>query len=392
MVKRANLVGFILLVGLMGLTSANMIVMWNGTSSTIPVGWTCDSCRLGFPLDFYNAIPRINSTFCGFDGDVYCYGSTTHRHTITGVSTTGDQFVAPTNGPANSFNAAGLLHTHGVNITQTLFNNSIPRYYSLLFITWNSSTSPQQLTPNMIVFFNSTTPPTNFSLFTPGDNYFPYGSDTAGTIGGNDTHIHTNQSIKSGGAGASANLQAGLKANVANTGHTHTIGVGSIGWDSQSDVPLYVNMTPIFVNKNTSIPVGMVGMFNATPTGNWSIWDTNKGYYVKMSTSSFNDTGGNSTHTHTAQNNLPSGSGSAGTNYLFGTANASGTGHTHRFNVSVASAVNSPPATETIFAISNGSQEIPIPTACWSYDSVNKRLYLPTNCLYFKINGQAIYI
>lgn len=332
--------------------NANMIAMWNGTKATIPTGWTCDSC-LGDPkMDFYQAIPRIATTFCGFDGDFYCYGSSTHRHTFSSSFSAGNIFVQPSYAPPNSFNAAGLNHVHnGLNVTQTLYNSSIPPSYSELFIIYTGSANgvPTAIPAGVIIFFNSTTTPGNFSLYNAGNGLFPYGETNASLNEGQATHNHINQSIKSSGPNSLGGFSNGIKASVPTTTHTHNL--GSVGWlDNVDNTPLYVNMTPIYATQDTLLPLGMIGMFNSTPSTNWQVWTSNLGYYVRMSTSTFNVTGGNANHTHASQN-IGSDSANASNIYLFGSANTTGSGHTHNFNLSLSVVNNSPPATSTIFAV-----------------------------------------
>ena len=355
MENRRYLVIILGMILALSFVNASMIAMWNGTKATIPAGWTCDSC-LGDPkMDFYQAIPRISTTFCGFDGDFYCYGGSTHRHTFSSSSSAGNIFVQPSYAPPNSFNAAGLNHVHnGLNVTQTLYNISIPPSYSELFIIYTGSANgiPTTIPAGVIIFFNSTTTPGNFSLYNAGNGLFPYGETNASLNEGQATHNHTNQSIKSSGPNSLGGFLNGIKAYVPTTTHTHNL--GSIGWlDNVDNTPLYVNMTPIYATQDTPLPPGMIGMFNSTPAANWQVWTSNLGSYVRMSTTTFNATGGNANHTHASQT-VVSDSASASNIYLFGSANTTGSGHTHNFNFSLSVVNNSPPATNTIFATYSG--------------------------------------
>lgn len=348
-------------------SSANMIILWNGTQASVPSGWTCVSCTASFncpdisdpPLcDFWNTIPREANTYCGAGSGLGtpCGGSETHFHPLSANSSLGNANTTATSGVANGFTTASTIHFHNsVNESNTLANNSYPLSFSFLFISFNAGV-PTQIPAGGIIFYNKTTAPTNFSMYTTADGKFPIGNITATLNYGNITSNHSSQALKTGNPDVVLNSLAGVKSVGSDT-HTCNVNGTSKGvaWNTNdSIVPPYVDMPLIYATALTNIPIGAIGMFNVTPATNWLLINDTVGKYIRANSTSFNTTGGNLTHSHGIQT-FTTGACSGAFNSVLATQNVTSSAHTHTITITTEQTVNQPPYTNVTLYLFNTS-------------------------------------
>lgn len=349
----------------MASVNANIIIMWNGTQASIPSGWSCVSCSagvdpftfLGIETDATGVYPRIGNNYCPSDGEIQCGGNPSHSHIYTTISGTTGLAVNREPGFPNGFNTASMSHYHNsLNVSSTLSNISLPRSYVLLFIRANSQ-SETRIPSGGIIWFNGTSAPSGFTMFTNADGYFPIAgiNGTQNTIIGNATHTHLNHTVRTGNPVSAAVTTIG-SAQVATNTHTHI--VGSIGWSQAGDQsPPFVDVPLIYATTDTNFPVGMIGMFNDTTLdSNWMKWNSTDvlGRYLRANSTNFNTTGGNATHTHNPKQTFTTLGGNATRNAGTGSTNYPQGGHTHQINITANPANNLPQYTNvTMFILTS---------------------------------------
>lgn len=282
------------------MVKANMIAFWNGTSGDIPSGWSCVSCTSAQP--FFEKYLRISSSY-GTTG-----GATTHTNPLTLLTGVPSHSATVQAGFPEGTNSAGSTHLHTVlNLTSrvTLANTSLPLSRTLLFIVFDAGI-PTTIPAGVIVFYNSTTAPTNFTLYTAENNYFIQGNATANNVNGSSTHGHSNQTLGTNPTFGTTACTTGLKVATATDTHVHYIsgvcfGMGCDGNSSTylgNHTPLYVNLPMISATTTTPLPIGAIGVFNSSATANWGAWTSLYGYYIVGNTSAFNTTNGSLNHNH----------------------------------------------------------------------------------------------
>lgn len=362
---------------IIGHTSANVIVMWNGTEASIPSGWDCVSCD-GAAGDPFNTLegfgvsttyPKIGNTFCGSDGETQCGGTNTHTHTYSVTSSQPSTTTTAQPDTPNGFNVASATHTHNsLNVSTTLSNTSLPLSYPLIFIRANDN-NEDTLPAGAITFYNGTSVPSGFSMFTTADGYFILAgtNTTRNIIVGQATHNHTNHSLRTGNPSGLGVATAGTKFSIATTTHTHTL-TSSIGWldNNANHTPLYVDLPLIYAISDITFPMGMIAMFNdTTRTGNYSKLNESNwlGRYIRGNSTSFNTTGGQATHNHSSQNNLATGTG-AGVAKNVGATVYPLSSHTHTVNITTGNKDNNPMYTNVTLFLVNGSVTVTPSDSC----------------------------
>ncbi len=345
----------------MNFVNANIIIMWNGTQGSIPYGWSCVSCTAGVdPFTFMGigssfVYPRIGNNYCPSDGEIQCGGSPTHAHTLSANSSQPSATTVAEAGMANGVNTGGGTHTHNsVNASYTPSNTSMPPSYSLIFIRANSAI--ETIIPQGgIVFFNATSPPSGFSMFTSADGYFIIAGNNAtrNTIVGQATHDHSNQSIKTGNPSGASVTPVGIKA-VSASPHTHLI--GSVGWTNGDQTPPYVDLPLIYATGNMTFPTGMIAMFNDTTlSATWSKLNSSDwlGKYLRANSTSFNTTGGSATHSMGSQT-FTTGAGAGKNTNLISETTPATSGHTHQVTITTNQTQNNPQYTNiTLFMLTS---------------------------------------
>ncbi len=335
--------------------------MWNGTQGSIPYGWSCVSCTAGMDPFTFSGIgssfvyPRIGNNYCPSDGEIQCGGSPTHTHTLSANSSQPSATTSAEAGMPNGVNTGSGTHTHNsVNVSYTLSNTSMPLSYSLIMIRANSATETT-IPQGGIVFFNSTSPPYGFSMFTSADGYFIIAGDnsTRNTIGGQATHNHLNQSVKTGNPSGSSVTPTGIKA-VSASPHTHLI--GSVGWTNGDHTPAYVDLPLIYATENMTFPTGMIAMFNDTIlSSTWTKLNSTDwlGKYLRANSTSLNTIGGNATHSMGSQN-FTTGAGAGKNTNLISETTPATSGHTHQITVTTGQTTNEPQYTNiTLFVLTS---------------------------------------
>ena len=319
-------------------TTADLFLFWDGAGA-VPTGWTDVSVS---GQAFYQRFPRGAATWA-------TGGAATHSHTI-GLVSVGPP-SATTDHLSGGTNRSSSTHTnHGIS-GSTATASSLPSYRNLRVI--RATNVPAIIPAGAIAIFD-TTPPTGWTRYSAQDNYFIRGEavGVVGTTGGSNTHNHTFSRTITASTEYQAVSTATPRIATAATGHTHTISGTTPDADTR---PPYLTVILAKADNDTAIPYGMIGMFNATPTGAWSVLSDTGGPFDSVflvGGSSYGATGGASTHNH-ADAIVTSSDSSSTTNACTTTPNVSvaANGHNHSVTLSFGTPANTlPPYRNTIFA------------------------------------------
>jgi hypothetical protein len=261
----------------------NMVLLYDG--ATIPTGWTCVSCTGGD--EAYQRFIRGETTSS-------TGGNATHNHTATGtVALSSDRDGRPNTGTG----LAIADHTH--TITPSIGDaNNLPAYRQLKVIKYDSGT-PAVIPSGAIALFDATVP-AGFTRYSAQDGSFVRGEGTAGTTGGSNTHTNpiTGTTSASGGA-EEAYDGSGSQEDVAVAGHTHTINGNTDSVDIQ---PPFIETYLGQADSDTSIPGGIITMWDADPGGTWTCVSCTGGdpFYQRFfkPANGYGTTGGSVSHTH----------------------------------------------------------------------------------------------
>ncbi len=177
---------------------------------------------------------------------------------------------------------------------------------------------------------------------------FPRGNTTYGGTGGSDTHTHTMSLVSAVNSGATVETyDDGTITLFADSTETHT-SISNTSVSSGTNLPQYRDLKVIRYNNTGSpstLPVGIIALFDAAPTGNWTRYSNQDGYFVYGG----NDTNVCSdacaaTHTHTYSGTLASNASASGTTSWGGTASINGALvlHSHTFSGSIAAQDHTP--------------------------------------------------
>ncbi|MFC1943115.1 fibronectin type III domain-containing protein [Chloroflexota bacterium] len=315
---------------------ANMILLWDG--GTAPTGWSIVSDVGG---DFYQRFPRGEATY-GSSG-----GTATSNHTATfSLTSAGSGSVAISSG-ANA-GAATDTHTHTLASSTISTDPNLPVYRNLQVIEYNSGV-PATIPAGAIAIFD-TTLPAGWTSYSAQDNYFVQGEATASGTGGSANHTHT-VSIDTDTPTGTATLKTPGSFTYAIDTHTHS---ETDSTDVVSNEPPYVTVILAKADSDTAIPVDMIAMFDASPTGNWNVLSDSGGdFYQKflLGSGTYGSTGGSSSHSHINQVvTLATVTGTASNGKNTQSLYASAT-HTHTVDVTSFSADSSlPPYVNVVFA------------------------------------------
>ncbi|MFC2011472.1 fibronectin type III domain-containing protein, partial [Chloroflexota bacterium] len=315
---------------------ANMILFWDGGAA--PSGWTIVSDVGG---DFYQKFLRGEATYGGTSG------SANHTHTANFASTsagTGSVNIAS----GSNAGAATDTHTHTLATSTVSTDSSLPVYRNLRVIEYNSGV-PATIPAGAIAIFD-TTLPAGWTRYSAQDNYFVRGEATASGTGGSANHTHT-VSITTDTPTGTTTLKTGASFTYATDVHTHS---DTDVTDVVSNEPPYITVILAKADSDTAIPVDMIAMFDASPTGNWNVLSDSGGdFYQKflLGDSSYGATGGSDSHSHNNQTvTLSTVTGTASNGKNTQAIFASDT-HTHTVDVTSFSTPNSlPPYVNVVFA------------------------------------------
>lgn len=365
-----------------------LIVMWPGTSASIPSGWNRVTALDG---KYPKGVPN-SSTQPGTTG-----GNLTHTHTVgththdTSHIHTATTPTAAATGTVNAPNTAGALkalttHTHtrpstdsatvvsGTATPSIATNNNEPSRLEVLFI---SSDGTPTGVPNNGATYMGDIAPAGWTTYTDATDRYPKGSvnpDGGGTGSslianhvhaiGAHTHTgtsHAHTSATTGNFSSTLAPATGTGAVTSAATHNHPITVASASTQSlvsggsgnavatSPDDPPYRNLR---FRQNTSgtpdMPVGIIGIWRghiAVIPDFWQLCDGTNGTpdmssrYARAATTSINGTGGSlNTHTHTSP-----------------THNHTTTGHAHTSSTGVTSAGNTTASTTVTVAIATST-------------------------------------
>ncbi len=314
---------------------ANMILFWDG--ATAPTGWTIVSDVGG---DFYQRFPRGEATYGGTGG------TATHTHTATFATTSAGS--GSTSISSGTGAGATATHTHTLASNTISTDSNLPVYRNLRVIEYNTGV-PTTIPKGAIAIFD-TTLPAGWTQYSDQNNYFVRGEATANITGGSANHTHT-LSITTNTPTGTATPKTGATTTYATSTHTHS---QTAPTSVVSNQPPYRTVVLATADNDTAIPVGMIAMFDASPTGNWNVLSNNGGdFYQKflLGGSVYGATGGSDSHNHSNQTvTLSTVTGTASNGKQTGTNYASAT-HTHTVGVTSFSNVNSlPPYINVVFA------------------------------------------
>jgi hypothetical protein len=327
-------------------TGAALILFYNGT--TVPSGWVCISCTTSDP--FYGRLPRGNRTYGSIGGQK------NHTHTINLVShAAGAAQDVGTGGGAKS-SAAHVHPTISSTSVSTVAN--IPLYKALKVIRYNNGV-PTVIPEGAIAIFNTSTLPSGWTRYSAQDNRFVLANASPTQMGGANNHTHSISYTLDLSTNTQTSGGTSTTIFVATSGHTHYVSGTSNPSDNR---PPYVRVILARANANTSIPRGMIAMFNATPA--YQEWTNFSGpgnpFYGKffVGSSSYGTTGGNSTHKQ-PNTVLVSGVPSASTDDTGSGVSQADDQHTHNVTVSFTTTVQLPPYINVILAYSRFSRGPP---------------------------------
>jgi len=327
---------------------ANMILFWDGGGA--PTDWTCISDDSGEA--FYQKFIRGEAAYGGTGGAV------THTHTASATSpTAGPSATTNTRSGATAF--SNQTHTQtvsGFSATVAAASN-LPSYRSLKVIRYDGGGIPSIIPLGAIAIFD-TTLPSGWTRYSLEDNYLVRG-DASVAAGGSDTHTHNLTGITYTIGANTATITSATNSTttaVATGNHAHSVGATTATTASASNVPPYVTVVLAKADSATTVPLGMIAMFDASPTDNWSVLSNSGGaFYQKFiqGNTTFGSNGGGDNHTHTnltITTGAPSATANARTNGADGTYVGS-SAHTHNITVPFSTTANVlPPYVNVIFA------------------------------------------
>lgn len=319
--------------------AGDTIILWDGAS--IPSGWTCVSCASGDP--FFQAFPRGSATYGSATSS-----ANTHTAQLTFASHTQGESLGISNTGTTRNTAA---HTHPVAALAVGSGDHTPLFRGLKLIRAATTTLPQ----GAIGIFDtsSSTLPVSWTYYDAMEGRYLRAENSSST-GGSATHSHS----VSATANASANTAGGAftsgdtQLSVASASHTHTIS----GTTPTSDnSPPYADVVFGKLSATSSVPGGMIAMFDATPPTGWT---TISGAASSLSgrflrgAETYGGTGGSETHAHTTTTVTSTGPSVSALTRNGANQVASGA-HTHNFSFTSATDTSLPTYRDVIFAKKN---------------------------------------
>jgi hypothetical protein len=315
----------------------NLIGFWDGGAA--PTGWSCQSCGSG---DFYQKFIRGASAY-GATG-----GSATNTHTVAWVSSANASGVTSVNSGGTTYTTTTHRH-NSISSGSTVAGTSLPVYQNIKVIRYDTDGTPGTLPAGFIGMFD-TTPPAGWTTLSAYNSDFLYGENDASGVGGAASHTHST-SITTGtqSATTTGSSDLGGTGTIA-LAHTHT---GSATSGSGTHTPLYRDVILAKADADTTVPSGMLAIWDATPPAPWSVVSgTSAAFDARFlrGAASYGGTGGAATHSHS---NL-----AIPVSTISATENADSVGggfvssgsHTQNITVSLAATNNLPPYLDVIIA------------------------------------------
>jgi len=188
---------------------------------------------------------------------------------------------------------------------------------------------------------------------------FAMGSSTYNTTGGATTHTHTAlASVSNTASGAIVETRSGSTVSTNDHAHTFTPAISAV-----SNLPSYRVLRVIeytdATGEPTDIPLGAIGIFDATVPAGWTQYSAQDGYYIYGGDTS-GDTGGSNSHDHAVTGTFGGATGDVGRRGGSPSANAINTGHTHTVTASSTSAAKEPPYVEVIMGQLDSTSTPPV--------------------------------
>jgi len=261
--------------------SGQYILLWDGGAA--PDGWTIISDDGG--EDFYDVFPRGAATY-----GVGTTGAATHTHVITYQSeTTSSVDDGFDDGAGNTVSTVAHVHSSTSSPNVVAASNN-PSYRSLKFIRSNAA-DPSTIPNGTIGIFDTTSLPTNWDSYSSQDTYFLRGASSVAT-GGQNTHTHSTSATLDASSDT-VSIKTDTTSPGPNITHTHSCSGTSDEKDHQSP---YLEVVFGKANQDTSVPPGLIAMFDATAPSGWTLvsgggGDFN-GNFIKGDSTGYGGTGG----------------------------------------------------------------------------------------------------
>jgi len=325
--------------------SGQYILLWDTASPDAPTDWSCISCSDG--QAYYQIYPRGMPTY-----EATTSGSLTHTHTVSYVS--GSDAASSGNifdDFATGINVPSATHIHNSINSQNIGNGSNEPSYRTLKVIRSNSANPTTIPSGVIGMFDTTSLPTNWNSYSSQDTYFLKGDGSIGTSGSN-THTHSVE-VTTGGPNATEIIRSGGSDTGESDTHTHTANDTS---GDGSNQPNYIEVVFGKASQDTSVPAGLIAMFDATAPSGWTTLSNNGGdfygKFIKGDSSTPGDTGGSAQHKHDDLTlTLPATSATTSDADTSPPQVGAAVGHTHaNFVVSFDDQNHYPPYRDTIFA------------------------------------------
>jgi hypothetical protein len=205
---------------------------------------------------------------------------------------------------------------------------------------------------HMLLFWDGGAAPSGWTCVScsPGDPFyqvFPRGNDTYGVAGGSATHSHTSTNSISAPSGTGVS-QSAAGTVLSGMSHTHTVNA-TIG--TASNLPLYRQLKIIRSDTNaepTTLPAGVIGLFDTTLPSGWSAYTAQNGYYPRGENTA-STIGGSNTHSHGLSITIGNATGDVQGTVNGQTQPSATAGHTHTASGSSSTVNHEPPYIEVIF-------------------------------------------
>lgn len=226
---------------------------------------------------------------------------------------------------------------------------------------------PEITTPNqdghLILFYDGASAPAGWTCIscTAGDDAyqrFLRGEASYGGTGGALTHTHT--------ASATVNASTDAGVTTSNTGsdlatatHIHNL-IPTVG--PASNLPPYRQLLIIkadVVGEPTSLPAGVIAMFNGSVPSGWTQYSAQNGNYV-LGEATAGTTGGSLTHNHSVSGTTTNVTSTTLSRRSGGTqVNSATATHNHTISGTTDSQSNEPPYREAVFGKLNSAGSVP---------------------------------
>lgn len=274
--------------------SGDVILLWDGATSSLPAEWTCISCATDDP--FYNVFIVASSSY----GNATLGGPETVAPTLTfDNASLASQTVANDHNDGSPNDYPDQNHTHTWDSVSAGTEDIRPPFKNLIFI---KATNPTSLPNGTIAMFDvaSSSLQSGWSYYASMNSNYLHANNST-TTGGASEHAHS----VSGTSGAANNNidDNGSGFTVAAASHTHGV---NATLSNASNSPLFYTLVFAKLSATTSIntatTTGLIGIFDASVPSGWETFSSSGspalGRFIKGS-DNFGGIGGTSSSTHT---------------------------------------------------------------------------------------------